>query len=441
MTEQNILMDYTDLVSFFKRGLPITGIQRVVYEITSAIQAEGLDCTITPVGITPFKRRLAPISAPMLELIEAYGRTNTVHGRSLVAKAVEELSYVRIFKKQVAAAADSSLRRSNPWLVMLGASWSRANYHGIIDALKTADIPCRKAVLVHDMLPIERPKLTFRSAEATFRRWIDLVLETSDIIFTPSRATAEALIAYQGFDCGRIVQLDFGVSQIGDNTPPKPLKVKEPYILYVSSVHPRKNHRVAIKAWSQAFKGNEAAAPNFVCVGHSKRGKRALLRAIVRRTPLARKLHFLAKVDDLALRTLYKNCQMFVFPSRYEGWGLPVAEALSFGKFGIVSRTTSLPEVGRHFVDYAPPHMSREWADKIRTYATDPDLLREKEREIVQNFRPATWTETGRQILAALNRFDERAKSARVPSRPAPPRRVVSPTGGDARARVTQPAR
>ena len=128
MKSANILMDYTDLVSFFKRGLPITGIQRVVYEITSAIQADDLDCVITPIGITPFKRRLAPISAPMLELIEAYGRTNTVKGRSLVAKAVEELSYVRIFKNQPAAAADSSMPRSAPWLVMLGASWSRSNY-------------------------------------------------------------------------------------------------------------------------------------------------------------------------------------------------------------------------------------------------------------------------------------------------------------------------
>ncbi|WP_026597003.1 glycosyltransferase family 1 protein [Methylobacterium sp. 77] len=439
MTDHNILMDYTDLVSFFKRGLPITGIQRVVYEITSAIQADDSGAVITPIGITPFKRRLAPINGAMLELIEAYGRTNTVHGRSLVAKAVEELSYVRIFKGQVAAAADISMPRADPWLVMLGASWSRSNYHGIISAMKTAGIACRKAVLVHDMLPIERPKLTFRSAEATFKRWIDLVLETADVIFTPSRATAEALIAYQGFDCGRIVQLDFGVSQIGDNTPPKPLKVKGPYILYVSSVHPRKNHRVAIKAWSLAFKGNEEAAPSLVCVGHSKRKRRMLLRAIVRRTPLARKLHFLAKVDDLALRTLYKGCQMFVFPSRYEGWGLPVAEALSFGKFGIVSDTTSLPEVGQHFVDYAKPHMPREWAAKIKTYATDPALLREKECEIDKNFRATTWTETGRQIMAALNRFDERAKTARVAQRPAPARRVVSTSGG-ARQRVSQTA-
>ncbi|MHC2088948.1 glycosyltransferase family 4 protein [Methylobacterium sp. CM6244] len=438
MKSANILMDYTDLVSFFKRGLPITGIQRVVYEITSAIQADDLDCVITPIGITPFKRRLAPISAPMLELIEAYGRTNTVKGRSLVAKAVEELSYVRIFKNQPAAAADSSMPRSAPWLVMLGASWSRSNYAGIVSALKSANISCRKAILVHDMLPIEQPKLTFRSAHETFKRWIDLVLETADVIFTPSRATAEALIAYQGFDCGRIVTLDFGVSQIGDNTPPKPLKVKGPYILYVSSVHPRKNHRVAIKAWSLAFKGNEEAAPSLVCVGHSKRRKRMMLRAIIRRTPLlARKLHFLAKVDDLALRTLYKNCQMFVFPSRYEGWGLPVAEALSFGKFGIVSKTTSLPEVGRHFVDYAPPHMTREWADKIKAYATDPELLREKEREIDRNYRPATWTDTGRQIMAALRRVDEEAKTARAAKRPTPSHGTPAPED-TARQRVSQ---
>jgi hypothetical protein len=81
--------------------------------------------------------------------------------------------------------------------------------------------------------------------------------------------------------------------------------------------------------------------------------------------------------------------------------------------------------------------MTSEWAAKIKSYASDPGLLRAKEREIDRNYRPATWTDTGRQIMAALRRVDEEAKTARAVKRPTPSHGTPAPAD-TARQRVSQ---
>ena len=59
--------------------------------------------------------------------------------------------------------------------------------------------------------------------------------------------------------------------------------------------------------------------------------------------------------SDAELAFLYRNCRFTVFPSLYEGWGLPIGESLWFGKLCIASKTSSMPEVGGDLVDYVDP--------------------------------------------------------------------------------------
>jgi glycosyltransferase involved in cell wall biosynthesis len=94
----------------------------------------------------------------------------------------------------------------------------------------------------------------------------------------------------------------------------------------------------------------------------------------------------------------------FVYPSTYEGWGLPVAEALALGKFGVVSSATSLPEVGGRFVEYCPPLDVAAWARTIKTYANDPDILANREK-LVEAYQPMSWLMAGRHLVETLNNF------------------------------------
>ena len=78
----------------------------------------------------------------------------------------------------------------------------------------------------------------------------------------------------------------------------------------------------------------------------------------------------LGHANDAELRALYENCEFFVYPSLYEGWGLPVAEALAFGKFVLASDRGSIPEVGGDLVEYIDPWNASAWAEAISDIST-----------------------------------------------------------------------
>jgi glycosyltransferase involved in cell wall biosynthesis len=87
-----------------------------------------------------------------------------------------------------------------------------------------------------------------------------------------------------------------------------------------------------------------------------------------------------------------------VYPSLYEGWGLPVAESLTLGQFCIASSTSSLPEVGGDLIEYIDPWDVYKWAERIHWYATHPDELHQKKEAIRANYQPYQWQETGKII-------------------------------------------
>lgn len=108
-------------------------------------------------------------------------------------------------------------------------------------------------------------------------------------------------------------------------------------------------------------------------------------------------------VSDKELNLLYKQALFCVYPSLYEGWGLPVAEALSLGKAVIASDQGSLPEVGGELVRYVSPWNTQGWADAILEWIQHPDLVKDQEQEIRKNYTSRTWKGTALIIKDLIN--------------------------------------
>ena len=87
--------------------------------------------------------------------------------------------------------------------------------------------------------------------------------------------------------------------------------------------------------------------------------------------------------DDLA--ELYKQCLFSVTPSLIEGWGLPAGKAAWFGKFSIVSLSSSLPEVCGNLVDYIEPNNIDEWSQAIKRAILDDKYRQQREKIIAQS--------------------------------------------------------
>ena len=116
------------------------------------------------------------------------------------------------------------------------------------------------------------------------------------------------------------------------------------------------------------------------------------------------KIHFIGKVSDSELQSLYSCATASVYPSLYEGFGLPVLESMACGTPVICSGITSLPEVGGDACMYIDPHDSKTLLsaiEKIENNEVDLNLLRDKGLKQALNFN---WEECARKTLAVYKR-------------------------------------
>jgi glycosyltransferase involved in cell wall biosynthesis len=109
--------------------------------------------------------------------------------------------------------------------------------------------------------------------------------------------------------------------------------------------------------------------------------------------------------SDSELVWLYENAKFSVYPSFYEGWGLPVAESLIRGVPCVASNTSSIPEIAGDLVDYFSPYSPEEIMEKINRLSGSPKLLGQKSRKIKTGYKATSWDDSYKQVLAALKKI------------------------------------
>jgi glycosyltransferase involved in cell wall biosynthesis len=139
--------------------------------------------------------------------------------------------------------------------------------------------------------------------------------------------------------------------------------------------------------------------PSLVFAGRIGWMVQDLMQQIENSGHLGGKLVVVPDPTDSELAALYRGCRFTLFPSLYEGWGLPVTESLSFGKLCIASDRTSLPEAGGPFCLYIDPENITAATEIIRQACTDDALVAERETAIRDGFRPMPWRRSA-EVLA-----------------------------------------
>jgi hypothetical protein len=110
----------------------------------------------------------------------------------------------------------------------------------------------------------------------------------------------------------------------------------------------------------------------------------------------------LSKISDAALSVLYENCVCTLYPSSYEGWGLPVTEALCYGKVPIISNISSLPEAGGPFAEYFESESEKDLLEAVERVVYDEKFRARRELKIIAEFRPRGWDAISGQIVGQL---------------------------------------
>lgn len=185
-----------------------------------------------------------------------------------------------------------------------------------------------------------------------------------------------------------------------DNNRFNQIKLHGDYVIFVSTLEPRKNHQLLIDIWSQLYKQRGAACPTLLIVGMRGWGCSDLLNQLQKMEAVkSGKIKWEEGVGDELLFQLYENSLFSVFPSFYEGWGLAATEALSFGKVCIVSNNSSLIEATSSLNPSYHPLDFHGWYEEISRLIDDKLYKTQLEDKIKGFSYSRSWDDFGFEFV------------------------------------------
>ena len=155
----------------------------------------------------------------------------------------------------------------------------------------------------------------------------------------------------------------------------KKYKITLPYFLCTATLEPRKNIPLLIRAFND-FKSKTGLPHQLVLVGKTGWKAEAILKAI-ENSNYKNDIIRPGYVESQDLPALYSAAEVFVYPSKYEGFGLPILEAMACGAPVLISRVSSLPEVGGSAAEYFSPDSQEELSQKMIALCSNTDLRAE----------------------------------------------------------------
>ena len=171
---------------------------------------------------------------------------------------------------------------------------------------------------------------------------------------------------------------------------------RDNFWLSVCTLEPRKNLRSTLKAYKKYLDFNFDSKPLVLAGGRGWLEED--IEQFIASLGLTDAVFLTGYLDDRSLKWLYKNCWTFIYPSRYEGFGLPVLEAMSLGAAVITSNTTSLPEVGGDAVYYVAPTKIDEITAAFSKLSDRAIRDRFKKKSILQANK-FSWSKTAQKVL------------------------------------------
>jgi glycosyltransferase involved in cell wall biosynthesis len=174
--------------------------------------------------------------------------------------------------------------------------------------------------------------------------------------------------------------------------------IRGPFVLTVGDLQPRKNHLGLLHAFEETLRQHPHLPHRLVFVGKETWYSKELHRAVMR-SNVAGRVHFTGFVEDSDLLQFYGACDLFVFPSFYEGFGLPILEAMACGRAVACSSATAMPEVanaaGILFDPYSIPEMARAIGDVL----LDDEMRARLERLGTHRAASFTWERAAQRTL------------------------------------------
>lgn len=305
--------------------------------------------------------------------------------------------------------------RPGDMLLVLGAPWWEGYPETVREVRRIHGL--RLGVLIYDLIPALHPEWCDRRLIAQFLRWHDAILPQTDLVMAISRSTAQDVETYAARHAialpgpVRVIPVGTGFSPPpGGPAPAAPspdLAQPGSYVLIVSTIEARKNHLLLFRVWQRLLADMPAeSVPKLVFAGRVGWMVDDLMVQLANTDWLDGRIVLIESPSDADLAALYRGCLFTLFPSFYEGWGLPITESLAFGKPCLTADNSSLPEAGVGLTRTFDADNLHSATQAIREVLEDHAGLAAWEARIRAEFHPVPWSAAAGAVLAACEESD-----------------------------------
>jgi len=332
---------------------------------------------------------------------------------------VETTRYVKLSRQRRATrrngaqpSTDGTARHSVDFsaggdLIALGLGWEYLD-HVAMYRLRH-DHGVRIHMPAFDLIPVTMPQMNAGQSHLVHRYYAEMA-HYADTVTSISQATADALNDFYEREQLPVPHLVVnplpgfespGRSAVASNTRRHRFE-NDDFVLTVSTVEVRKNHLMLVKVWAECIRDG-IEMPRLVIVGRIGWDVNELMQWVFHAPELEGKCVILSDVDDDELVELYSDAMFTVFPSRIEGWGLPITESLTYGKVCIHSTDPAQVEASQGLMPAIHPDDFVTWKAEIVRAVSEPDYRSELETLISERYQrrtPQEYCETFAAIVA-----------------------------------------
>lgn len=261
-------------------------------------------------------------------------------------------------------------------------------------------------ITIHDLLAIRYPSQhPFQSLY--MKTVLPMQIKTARKVICVSECTKQEILHQYPCDPNKVSVIHNGYDPElfhANSNPQDDLhltihELHNPFALAIGATYPHKNIEILLNVWSELT--TPAREMTLVIVGGNSAYKKEL-QSLAHRLGFGNRIRFLGYIPNDVLASLYRKASMLLYPSRFEGFGLPLIEAMACGCPVICSNTSSLPEVGADAVIYCEPDDLADWRTSVQELFASPSLkhiYRKKGMERANAFR---WEKTAKQVAQVI---------------------------------------
>ena len=298
----------------------------------------------------------------------------------------------------------------NPYL-RLGYDLSgklRQEMPDLVHVQYTAPLNCPVPIVVsvHDVSFLEHSEFFPWPRAFQLKHTVKHTVQKAAKILTPSEYSRSSIMKAYNLDEDSIVAIPNAVSsefrqcsrEQAISKIETRFSIPSPFILNVGDLQPRKNQEGLIKAFAELIRCYPDLPHHLVFVGQQGwQGSR--VRKAADKSGLSERIHFTDFVSDDDLLQFYNACEIFAFPSLFEGFGLPILEAMACGRAVACSNTTAMPEVADAAAILFDPNSVEEITRAMRDLVLDPELRTHVERLGLRRAARFNWASTAQKTL------------------------------------------